>query len=80
MNKPFRNRLKSPRLAPDAAARQGRASRIAFETLRQPEAVIAFLNTHDEGLGGRPLDLAVASVEGLQKVEQALAALGGHQN
>lgn len=74
MSKPFSNRFSGPRLAPDAAARQGRASRIAFETLRRPEAVIAFLNTYDEGLGGRPLDLAVASAEGLLKVEQALAA------
>ena len=36
--------------------------------------MVAFLNTHDEALGGRPLDLAVASAEGLVAVEQAMAA------
>lgn len=73
MNKPFRNRFDGPRLAPDQAARQGRASRLAFDALRQPAAVMAFLNTHDPELGGRPLDLAIASPEGLASVERVLA-------
>lgn len=77
MNKPFRNRFAGPRLAPDEAARQGRASSLAFAALGKPEAVIAFLNTHDEALGGRPLDLAIASPEGLLSVERALAARAG---
>jgi hypothetical protein len=64
-----------PRLAPDQVERQGRVSRLTFEALRQPAAVIAFLNTHDEILGGRPIDLAIASPEGLLRVERALAAL-----
>jgi hypothetical protein len=75
MNKPFRNRFNGPRLSPEEAARQGHISRLAFERLRQPAAVIAFLNTHDDTLGGRPLDLAIASKEGLADVEAALSAL-----
>jgi uncharacterized protein (DUF2384 family) len=75
MNMAFRKRVSAPRLAPDQAARQGRVSRLAFETLRRPDAVIAFLNTHDDALGGRPIDLAVASEDGLLSVERALAAL-----
>jgi uncharacterized protein (DUF2384 family) len=75
MNRPFIKRSTTPRLAPDQAARQGRVSRLAFETLRQPAAVIAFLNTHDAALGGRPIDLAVASQDGLLSVERVLAAL-----
>lgn len=75
MNKPFRNRFNAPRLSPEEAARQGRASKLAFDTLREPAAVIAFLNTHDDALGGRPLDLAVASAEGLAQVERTLADL-----
>ena len=75
MNQAFRKRVTTPRLAPDQAARQGQVSRMAFEILRQPAAVIAFLNTHDAALGGRPIDLAVASQEGLLSVERALAAL-----
>lgn len=75
MRKPFAKRFDAPRLSPEQAERQGRASRLAFDTLRQPAAVIAFLNTHDEALGGRPIDLAVASAQGLTAVEDALAAL-----
>lgn len=75
MNKPFRNRFAAPRLDREQAERQGRVSRLAFDALRDPKKVIAFLNTHDEALGGRPIDLAVESVEGLQKVEAALAAI-----
>jgi len=75
MNRPFQKRVMTPRLSPDQAARQGRVSRLAFDALRQPADVIAFLNTYDEALGGRPIDLAVASQDGLLRVEQALASL-----
>jgi len=75
MNRPFQKRVATPRLDPDQAKRQGRVSRLAFEALRQPGAAIAFLNTHDETLGGRPIDLAVASEDGLLNVERALATL-----
>lgn len=75
MNMQFRKRGTAPRLAPDQVARQGRVSRLAFEALRRPDAVIAFLNTHDDALGGRPIDLAVASEDGLLRVERALAGL-----
>ena len=34
--------------------------------------VIAFLNTHDESLGGRPIDLAVESADGLEAVARLL--------
>ncbi|WP_442680482.1 antitoxin Xre/MbcA/ParS toxin-binding domain-containing protein [Sphingomonas sp. ASY06-1R] len=74
MNKPFRNRFSGPRLSPEEAARQGRATSLAFDTLGKSDAVIAFLNTDDPALGGRPLDLAIASPEGLLSVERALAA------
>ncbi|WP_232307498.1 hypothetical protein [Sphingobium chungbukense] len=33
---------------------------------------IAFLNGNDEKLGGRPLDLAIESIEGLRAAEQRL--------
>jgi len=75
MNRSFRKPITTPRLAPDEAVRQGLVSRLAFDKLRQPAAVIAFLNTHDVALGGRPIDLAIASREGLLSVERALDAL-----
>lgn len=58
-------------LSPDQARRQSQITNAAFLALGQAKA-IAFLNSHDEGLGGRPLDLAVASAEGLAAVEARL--------
>lgn len=72
--KPFRRRFDGVRLAPDAAARQGKAATLAWERFRENAAVIAYLNTHDDALGGRPIDLAVASEEGLRAVKQDLDA------
>jgi hypothetical protein len=68
----FRKRLSGPRLSTEQAVRQGRISQLAFVALGQAGA-IAFLNGHDDELGGRPLDLAVKSAEGLAAVEYALS-------
>jgi uncharacterized protein (DUF2384 family) len=72
--KRFRRRFDTVRLSPEAAARQGKAATLAFEKFRDSAAVVAFLNTHNDALGGRPIDLAVESPEGLKAVEAALAA------
>ena len=74
--KRFRKRFDSVRLSPDAAARQGKAATAAFLRLKDRDAMISFLNTHDDALGGRPIDLAVESDAGLKAVEDALAAKG----
>lgn len=71
--KPFRKRFTENRLSPESAARQGRITMLAWEKLGGTDAARAFLNSFDEALGGRPLDLAVASSEGLRAVEQAIA-------
>ena len=76
MSRPFRNKFDSPRLSAEEAARQGRATNLAFAKFRTAEATMAFLNGHDDGLDGRPIDLAVASADGLLRVEQAIAARG----
>lgn len=77
MNDPFRKRgRKGPVLSPDEGKRQGRAVRAA-QTLGDIEAVRAFLNNPHEKLGGRPLDLAVASEAGLIAVEAAIAEAKG---
>ncbi|NML04972.1 hypothetical protein [Sphingomonas sp. G-3-2-10] len=73
----FRRRFDGVRLAPDAAARQGKAATLAWERFRDNAAVIAYLNTHDDALGGRPIDLAVASEEGLLAVKQDLDGKAG---
>ncbi len=72
--KRFRKRFDTVRLSPEAAARQGKAATLAFEKFRDSAAVVAFLNTHNDALGGRPIDLAVESAEGLAAVTALLAA------
>ena len=74
----FRRKFAEARLSPESVERQGRVARIAFEALGRDGAT-AFLNGHDDALGGRPLDLAIASAEGLVAVEQAIAARRGAQ-
>lgn len=64
-----------PKLAPDAAGRQGLVTRLALEAFGSRDKAIAYLNTACGKLGGRPLDLAVESAEGLGRVERALADL-----
>lgn len=71
--KKFRPRHTESRLSQDAAARQGRVTHLAWTLLGGRDNAVAFLNTHDSTLGGRPLDLAVASEAGCAAVEQAIA-------
>ncbi|KMS52591.1 hypothetical protein V474_23840 [Novosphingobium barchaimii LL02] len=66
-------RSDGPKLTPDAASRQGAVTKLAFEMLGK-DGAIAYLNLDSESLGGRPLDLATASVDGLKRVESDLAA------
>jgi uncharacterized protein (DUF2384 family) len=72
--KRFRKRFDAVRLTPDAAARQGKAATLAWDVFKDRDAMIAFLNTHDDALGGRPIDLAVDSAEGLATVQRSLEA------
>lgn len=45
---------------------------LGWRVLGSREALMTFFNTHSDVLGGRPLDLAVDSDEGLADVEHAL--------
>jgi uncharacterized protein (DUF2384 family) len=74
----FRKAKKGPVLSRDESVRQGRAVRSAQAALGSVEAVRAFLNSHDETLSGRPIDLAVASEAGLIAVEAAIARQAGN--
>jgi hypothetical protein len=72
-------RANHTRLDPKLAKRQGDISRLAFQHLGR-ERAIAFLNTDDAALGGRPLELATTSDAGFADVEarlERLAADGG---
>lgn len=76
MSTMFKKRFTGTRLSPEEAKRQGQAATLAWQVLKAPGAAVAFLNTHDEGLGGRPIDIAVASDSGLAAVQEAITARG----
>lgn len=67
-------RANTPRLEPEGARRQGDITRLAFHLLGR-DGAIAFLNNDNAELGGRPLDLATASVEGFASVDAALGRM-----
>ena len=71
----FRTAAMKSKLSEDEANRQGRIVRIAFEVMGR-DVARAFLNETDEALGGRPLDVATASADGMKAVEAAIAARG----
>lgn len=72
---------RKPKAAPlpaDHAKRQGEITRLAFVVLGR-EPALAFLNAANDELGGRPLDLATASAEGLARVEEHLSRMAYRQ-
>ncbi len=73
----FRRKFTTVRLTPEQAGRQGQVATSAFRVFGERDAAMAFLNGHDEALGGRPLDLAIASADGLAAVEAAMADRNG---
>jgi hypothetical protein len=70
--KRFRRPFNAVRLDPAAAVRQGKLASLSYEKFRDFAKAKEFMNTHDETLGGRPIDLAVSSDEGLAAVEAFL--------
>ena len=62
----------TPRLTREEQVRQGKAVKSAQAALTSTDAVRTFLNSHHDGLSGRPIDLAVASDAGLLAVEAAI--------
>jgi uncharacterized protein (DUF2384 family) len=70
---PFRRFVAKTRMTPDDARRQSSIVQAAWKSFGEREPAMAFLNTHQDGLDGRPLDIATASDEGLATVQQLLA-------
>lgn len=73
----FRRASNAINLTPDQRRRQASAMQLAWAKLGSREAVMAFFNEHSETLGGRPLDLAVDSDEGLEGVVALLNERSG---
>lgn len=70
----FTPRSTKPKPSPDQARRQGAIANEAWQALGGRDAVMAFLNAHHAELDGRPLDLAIESDAGLDRVRGALAS------
>jgi len=74
----WRRRSRAAPIPADHAARQGDIARVAFLALGRDEA-IAFLNTENARLGGRPLAIATRSRTGAARVRAELSKLGHSQ-
>jgi len=61
-----------PAMPREEAARQGVIAGAAWSVFQDRDAVMAFLNTHRDDIGGRPLDIAIASDDGLRIVRNVL--------
>jgi uncharacterized protein (DUF2384 family) len=68
----FRKTRKNPLQTPDRSRRQASVVQSAWRHFGEPGPVIAFLNTRHAGLEGQPLELAIESDEGLDRVETLL--------
>ncbi|KQZ72752.1 hypothetical protein ASE06_09725 [Sphingopyxis sp. Root214] len=67
-------RQKRTPLPHDDARRQGDISQLAFLTMGGRDPAIAFLNSENAELGGRPLAVATASDTGYEQVATAIRA------
>ncbi len=79
---PFSNKRRGPRppaMAPAVAARQGQAATLAWSVFKDRDRMMQFLNTHHAELDARPIDLAIASDEGLAAVEATLRSYDADQ-
>jgi len=67
----FRRR-RHPAMPAEQSKRQSDLVESAWRHFRESAPMIAFLNTHHETLDGLPLHLAIASDEGLERVQRLL--------
>lgn len=67
-------RRSSTPFARDDARRQGDISQLAYLVMGGRDPAVAFLNTENVELGGRPLAVATASAEGYEQVAAAIRA------
>ena len=73
----FRTYRPALTLTPEQGRRQSDVLRSACRHLPTRDTTVAFLNAYNKQLGGVPLQLALASDQGLIRVEQLLASMNG---
>jgi hypothetical protein len=71
----FRKRRNSPLPTPEQSRRQSVLIQSAWRHFGEPAPMIAFLNTRHSTLEGQPLQLAIDSDDGLERVERLLHQL-----
>ena len=71
----FRRRSDVPKLSADQVRRQNDVLQSAWRHFKAPAPAIAFLNAQNEALEGKPLQIALHSDEGLQRVERLLGEM-----
>ena len=65
----FRKRRNGPLPTPQQSKRQGDVVQSAWRHFGEPGPVIAFLNSRHDVLEGQPLQLAIESDSGLERVQ-----------
>lgn len=71
----FRGRSTTSPPTPEQSKRQTDVVRSVWRHFGEPGPVIAFLNTRHDALDGRPLNLAIESDAGLERVRTLLEQL-----
>jgi hypothetical protein len=71
----FRRRSKTPLPTREQSRRQSDVIQSAWRHFREAAPMMAFLNTRVDALDGQPLQLAIHSDEGLDRVETLLKQL-----
>lgn len=72
MSMTFRKAARRAPVSQEVAARQARLLKATRAALVTADATRDFLNNEHAGLGGRPLDIALRSEDGLLAVEQVI--------
>ena len=72
----FRKRRSTPPPTPEQSRRQSDLIQSAWLFFGEAAPMIAFLNTPHLALGGQPLQLAIASDHGLERVQRLLRLPG----
>lgn len=75
LRRAFDKRYREMRLSPERAKRQWLITHLALSLLGQKDRAMSFLNTHNETLAARPLDLAIENADGYAAVEAAIRLL-----
>ena len=70
----FRRSRPMAKMPRENAQRQGAIATLAFMEFGDRDKAVTFLNTHNDTLDARPLDVASASSEGFDKVSDLITS------